>query len=348
MAIFLSTTTALLKVITGSAGAIDVITHWSDIFNSQSAQATFDYESTNTTQIAGAATTTIVASPGLSTTRRNVKHISIRNASATVSNAITISHTDGSTLLTSISCTLYPSDALHYNEGTGWQYIPAAGSIQVPGRLLLVTVKTTGTTFTTGALTNSLRTRQWGGGGGGAGCTSVVSAASAGGGGGAGGYGEKFWAVSPSIAYTYAIGAAGAANSGAGGGNGGDTTMAVSGTTVTAKGGTGAVVATASASLTAYAGGAGGVVGSNGDINASGMPGDNGITLTVAGPVICSGQGGSTLVGAGGAGLAAGAVAAGNAGTGNGSGGGGAATGASTVRAGGAGTVGLIIFEEYS
>lgn len=335
----LTSTSDLVQLVTGSAGAIDVHTTYVDL--NAGAQTPLR---TNTAQITTAATTTIIGSPGAST-QRNAKYISIRNAHASIANAVTVHHTDGTNNETIFSCTLYPGDQLQFTELGGWKYLPNSNSVIVPGRLLLTTVHTTGTTHTTGLLTNTIRIRMTGGGGGGSGCTSVAAAGSAGGGGGAGGYGDKIFAVSPNTAYTYAIGAAGTGNSGAAGGNGGDSTFAVGATTVTAKGGTGAVVATASASVTSYAGGAGGVVGTNGDVNASGAPGCPGIMITVA-TVFASGSGGSGNYGSGGIGVTA--VGNGSAGTGNGSGGGGAATGASAARTGGVGTVGIVIVDEYS
>lgn len=335
----LKATADKLQVITASAGTIDVHTSW--ILNS----STNSLDRNNPTQITTAATTDIVAAAS-GTDVKNIKFCSIRNAHATVANAITVQHTDGTNVPTIIKTTLYPGDSLHYNELSGWKYVPASSSIIVPGRLLLSTIKTTGTSFTTGALTNKLRARGVAGGGGGAGNTSVAASAGAGGGGGGGGFMDILVAVAPSTAYTYAIGAAGAANSGASGGNGGDTTLTVGATTYTAKGGTGATTVANNTTVTAAAGGAGGVVGTNADINASGWPGEPGIVLIVATPILASGNGGSCLYGAGGLGLTA--AGAGNAGTGNGSGGSGAATGASAARSGGAGTVGLIQFDEYS
>lgn len=344
--ILLTGTSDLVKVVTGTAGAIDVHASYFDVTGTPQVATPL---STNTAQITSATTTTVVGSPAAST-QRNVKFMSVYNSSTTSANTVKVQKFDGSLNTPVYSYTLQPGDAIHYNDNTGWEYLPSTNTVQVPGRLLQTTVLVSGTTFTTGHFTNSARVRSVGGGGGGAGCTSVAADASAGGGGGAGGYCEKLIAVAPDTSYTYAIGTAGAGNSGAGGGSGGDTTITIgpTGGTVllTAKGGAGAVVATAVSTLSVYAGGTGGVVGTNGDINASGAPGEPGIVLLVATPVVGSGNGGSGPFGAGGLGLAA--VGNGNAGTGNGSGGGGAATGAAAVRTGGAGTVGLIQIDEYA
>ena len=347
----LNSTSDLVQLITGSAGAVDVSTHWQDL-NGDLSPPTWLPGRQNTPQITTATTTTIVPSPTTATIgstgkgSRNCRLIMIHNTSTTQQNQVTVQTFDGTTHSPCITWNLSAGDSLHYIENGGWKYVPATTSVQVPGRLLKTTTLTTGTSFTTGPNTNTIKVRAWGAGGGGAGCTSVAAAASAGGGGGAGGYGEVVFAVSPNTAYAYAIGALGAGNSGAAGSAGGNTTFTVGSVTLTANGGSGAVVATASASLTTYAGGAGGTVGSGGTINGSGAPGEPGQTLLVATPIVASGSGGSCLAGEGGVGLAA--VGAGTSGTGNGSGGGGAATGAATVRTGGSGTGGIVSVDEYS
>jgi hypothetical protein len=340
--LLLTGTSDLIQVITSGTQALAVHASWVD------ATSTTVTPGRTNTAISTATTTTVVGSPAAST-QRNVKHLSIRNKDASASDTVTVQHTDGTTVSELIKLALPAGYTLTFNDQLGWILIDAGGGqIQTPlvGRLLKRTVLTSGTSFTTGASTNSILVRMVGGGGGGAGCTSVASAASAGGGGGAGGYAEKLFAVAPNTAYTYAIGAAGTGVSGAGGNNGTASTFAVGATTVTANGGSGAPVATAVTTLVAYAGGAGAAISTNGDVNSAGQPGAPGVTLIVATPIVASGAGGATPFGAGGNGLAA--VGAGNNGLGFGSGGGGAATGASTVRTGGNGVGGVIVVDEFS
>lgn len=339
----LASTSDVLKVVTGSALNTDVHASWVDL------SGTTPTPGRTNTAIASAATTNVVAAPSASTVR-NVKTLLVRNKDASSSNAITVQHFDGTTTVDLFKVTgLGPGCSLSYNENDGFTVTDANGALlnaPTQGRLLKTTTLVSGTSFTTGSQTNSIRVRMVGGGGGGSGCTSVAAAAAAGGGGGAGGYAEKLFATSPNTAYAYVIGAAGTGTSGAAGGNGGDTTFTVGGVTVTAKGGTGAVVATALTTLVAYAGAAGGVVGTNGDVNASGEAGAPGATLIVATPIVSSGSGGAGPFGEGGVGITA--VGNGNAGTGNGSGGGGSATGASAARVGGVGTVGAVVVDEYA
>lgn len=335
----------LLRVITSAAGGIDVRVDGQDLNTATNPPTWSIYK--QPTQIATATTTTIATGSATATVSRNIRLVMARNT-ATTSNTLTFETFDNASGLTTTcyQVTLAPGDAVHYVEGFGWEYLPATPTVQVPGRLLKTTTVTSGTTFTTGASTNTMRVRLMGGGGGGAGCTAVASAASAGGGGGGGGYAEKLFPAAPSTAYTIAIGGGGAGNSGAAGSNGGATTFTANGVTVTANGGTGAVVATAVTTLSAYAGGAGAAVSTNGDFNGVGAPGEPGVTLVVATPIVASGSGGSSLWGDGGIGLTA--VGNGNNGAGFGGGGGGGATGASTVRTGGSGSGGAIIVDEFS
>ena len=346
--IILNGTTDSVAVVTSAAGNVDVYTAYVDTATSSGIATGSPIPGRNpVAQITTATTTTIVAAPGANLSRA-VHGMFIRNASTTLTNQVTVEVTgnSGTNYSTLTSQYLAPGDALHWTCELGFVYVPASTTIQVPGRLLKTTTVTSGTTFTTGAATNSMRVRLMGGGGGGAGCTSVAGAASAGGGGGGGGYAEKLFAAAPNTAYTIAIGGGGAGNSGAGGSNGGNTTFTAGGVTVTANGGTGAAVATATTTLVAYAGGAGAAVSTNGDFNGVGAPGEPGVTLLVSTPIVASGSGGSSLWGDGGIGLTA--VGNGNNGAGFGGGGGGAATGASTVRTGGSGAAGAIIVDEYS
>jgi hypothetical protein len=300
---------------------------------------------TNTASIATAATTTVVGSPGAGV-QRNVKYLSVFNTHASVSNLVTIQHTDGTNVQKLWVGTLLAGEFVVMDQNGTWTYYNASGvpyTNNGPGRFLQSTLLTTGTTFTTGTQTTKLRIRAVAGGGGGGGITAAIGGSA--GGGGAGSYFEWVVAVQPNTAYTYAIGAAGAANSGAAGGNGGNTTFAVGGTTATANAGQGAAALTGTAAVSVSSGGLGGTVSTNGTLNAVGMPGNAGFTVNTAG-LGGGGEGGSSPFGAGG--KMATANTAGNAAGGFGAGGGGANTTAATARAGGAGTAGCILVEEYA
>jgi hypothetical protein len=341
--ILLVSTTDKLQVVTTTTANIDVHASFTDYNGSVVTPGR-----TNS-NISTATTTDVVASPGASV-QRNVKSLVVKNTHATASNTVTVRHTDGTIVVQLIRYTLLAAEQLLYFDKDGFVIIDAAGgrkTAPMTGRYLGSTVKTTGTTFTTGLQTNSIFVRLMAGGGAGGGCTSVASSAGAGGGGSAGGYAEKTFAVLPNTAYTCAIGLGGTGVSGAAGNAGGNTTFTVGGVTVTANGGLGGTTTASAATLTASLGGAAPAVSTNGDLNSSGEPGGVGIVLIVATPILASGKGGSSQLGPG----ANGITAVGNgpaAPVGFGGGGGGAATGASTVRTGGDGAPGVIIVDEFA
>lgn len=127
-----------------------------------------------------------------------------------------------------------------------------------------------GTSYTTPSGCNSILVEMWGGGGGGGTGADGSSGdtASPGTGGGGGAYLRQYIAVSPSTAYTIAIGAAGAAgaipgatSAGNNGTAGGTTSIIVSGTTYSCTGGgagSGGKLSTTGAAVTQAASAAGG------------------------------------------------------------------------------------------
>lgn len=302
------------------------------------------------TPFSSAAAADIVPAPGANVARL-VSEISGKNMDTTLPCTIRMEVVNATgTMDYCPSFTLQPGEWFLINENGTLLVFEVSGGVKTSaatGRFLRSNILTASGNFTTGPTTNTIFLRMVGGGGGGGGCTTVAAAASAGGGGGAGSYAEKVFTVLPNTVYAFTIGAAGAGNSAAAGGNGGNTTFTgPAAVVVTAPGGAGAPVATALTTLSAYRGGLSGGVATNGDVNEGGAPGNPGLTLVIATPIVASGNGGSSNLGAGGPGIVA--VGNGVAGTGYGAGGSGGATGASTVRTGGAGTAGCIIIDEYS
>lgn len=169
-------------------------------------------------------------------------------------------------------------------------------------------------------------------------------------GGASGAYVEKFFTGltgGSTLSYTVGAGGTGGAASDGDGVAGGDSTFVVGGTTVTAKGGAGGNTRT---SVLGTAIGASGGTSTNGDVNGSGIPGSTAILFdhTVEGIGI-SGSGGTPLGGADGVGgLPVDHAVKGQAGVGHAAGGGGAYSYIVTDRAGGAGTGGMWIVEEYT
>jgi hypothetical protein len=336
--ILLTSTSDLIQAVSGSTGNIDVHASYVDYNGTVVTPGR-----TNTAQITTAATTTIVGSPGAST-QRNAKHISIRNAHASTSNAITVQHYDGTTTTTLVKYTLLAGESLQYWDERGWIVIDASGGIKnspSAGRLLARTVKTSGTTHTTQMGTTSFWVCCVGSGGSGGG--NPATANTAGSGGGAGGYVEKLYnGKVGNQTYTVAIGASKTGTSNAAG-TAGDVTTFTDGTTlITAQGGTAGLLAVAATSV---AGGAASTVSTNGDLNGAGAAGQDGISGSATAQ---GGKGGDTIYGAGG-GTSTANLTVGKAAVGFGGGGGGSCTLATaTAQAGGSSGAGVIIIEEYS
>jgi hypothetical protein len=231
--------------------------------------------------------------------------------------------------------------------------INSAGTVQdmayvtdnVAGSLLAVRYLTTGTSYTPTTGTTKIVLEMLGGGGGGGGVTGAASSGAAGGGGGAGGYLQKYVTGITNTTYTYAIGAAGTAgaNTGGTGGTGGNTTITIGATTYSAFGGGGGAGMTAGTALSFSTGGTQGTA-TNGDVNASGDPGLQGVRL--AATTVAAGNGGSSRYGGGGKG-SVNTTGAGVAGTGYGAGGAGAIAASNVANVGGLGTQGIIIIYEY-
>lgn len=122
--LLLTSTSDLLQVITGSAGQIECHASWMD-----NASGTITAGRTNTAAITTATTTTVVNSPGASTVR-NTKFLSVKNDHASVSNAIQIQHTDGTTVITLWTGTLAPGESITLNEYGEWLFYTAGGVIK--------------------------------------------------------------------------------------------------------------------------------------------------------------------------------------------------------------------------
>lgn len=239
-------------------------------------------------------------------------------------------------------------DAHTVNGNITFQNAPTAGHLKVGSlnariKIAQQILTASSGTYTPSTGTKAVRVRMVGGGGGGGGAGGGSGARTAGGGGSSGVYWEKW--IDPAATVTggaYACGAGGTAGTSGGGngGNGGDTTLVVQGTTYTAKGGTGGLGLAADGWVVAV----GPQAGSSAADAIAGSPGGNG-ACTGSGAIIISGNGGSNPFGIGGA---ATIDAVGVAGTGNGAGSSGANHAGTTDRAGGAGTIGIIIVEEYA
>lgn len=109
----LTSTSDLVKVVTGSATNVDVHASWVDN------NAGVITPGRTNTAITTATTTTVVASPGASV-QRNLKTITISNKDAALSNLITVQHTDGTTNVQLTAITLQAGQTLMYESEQGW------------------------------------------------------------------------------------------------------------------------------------------------------------------------------------------------------------------------------------
>lgn len=298
---------------------------------------------TNTTITSSTSPTTV--SPTITAGHQtSIKTLTIYNTSA-VTTLITITHTiNGGTGVKMFAYNLQTGETIQYFDTLGFQVIDASGGLKLSataGRLLAVTVKTSGTTHTISAATTKARVRCIGSGGSGGG--NPATASTAGSGGSAGGYVEKLYSnLTPGATFTVAIGAAQTGTSGAAGTAGQITTFTDGVTLITAQGGKAGLLAVAATSV---AGGAESAVSTNGDLNGAGAPGQPGISSATT---LMGGAGGSTSYGAGGGPNTTNA-AAGRAAVGFGGGGGGSSTLATAgALAGGTSGAGVIIIEEYA
>lgn len=125
--LLLTSASDLVQLVTGSIGAIAV--HEDHVDNSS---GTITPGRTNTPSITTATTTTIVGSPAAST-QRNVKHLSIFNTHATVSNLIQVNHTDGTNVCEQWSGTLLAGESVVLDEAGVWWKYSANGQLQTVG-----------------------------------------------------------------------------------------------------------------------------------------------------------------------------------------------------------------------
>ena len=215
------------------------------------------------------------------------------------------------------------------------------------GRLLRTVKLGVGSgTYTAGTDAKAIRVRMVGGGGGGGGAAiTAASGTSTGAPGSAGAYLESYHTTGFAGGIAYVVGAKGTGGTGAAGNDGHDTTLAISGGTLTAGKGFGGGVS--AAALIPLSGGNGTPSSASGGtlVNAPGDAG--GQSMSINGSCAYGGAGGRSFFGAGAP--ASSGNANGAAGSAPGSGGAGTANynNGSAATTGGNGADGLIIIEEF-
>jgi hypothetical protein len=120
--LLLASTSDIIRVVTGTTGSsIQVHASWVD-----NASGTITPGRTNTAAIVTNTTTTVVAAPGAST-QRNVKHLNITNAHATVATQVTVQHFDGTTSEDLMGVTLLPGENLVFDQEGNWVHHDVQG-----------------------------------------------------------------------------------------------------------------------------------------------------------------------------------------------------------------------------
>lgn len=228
---------------------------------------------------------------------------------------------------------------------TSLSFVEFGGGGSSTGRLVARTVYTSGSgNHTWNAATTQAVVTAYGGGGGGGGADMTGGGGSGVGGGGAAGAKavKHFTGLTGGGTAAYAVGGGG--NGGGAGNNAGTAGTDTTFSTLTAKGGSGGASVASGSTFALVAGGAG-VVATGGDVNGVGATGGHGVRFSALN--IFSGEGASSDLGAGGAAVSG--TAAGSNATGIASGGGGAAALQSgSDQAGGNGSAGVIVVEEYA
>lgn len=124
--ILLKGTSDLLRVVTSSAADIEVHATWMEYVDS----GTTATPGRTNTAISSATTTTVVASPGTSTTSRAIKTLTVANVHASTANTVNVVMSDGSTVADLFTATLAAGESLHYHEGQGFVAFDAVGRVK--------------------------------------------------------------------------------------------------------------------------------------------------------------------------------------------------------------------------
>lgn len=125
--LLLTGTSDKIRVVTGSAGDVDISVSYVDI--DPAADPIIPDPGRGLFSVTTATTTDVVGSP-TGTVQRNVQTIVIRNVHASISNLITVRQTDGTTTIDNMAATLGPSEAMQFLDGVGWQVLTNSGAVK--------------------------------------------------------------------------------------------------------------------------------------------------------------------------------------------------------------------------
>jgi hypothetical protein len=137
--LLLTSTSDIVRVVTGSAATVNAHASWMD-----NASGTITPGRTNTAAISSATTTTVVGSPGGST-QRNVKNLTIRNTHASISTTVEVQHYDGTNSESLWSGTLGAGESVTMTDNGDWQAYSSAGLLKTGSTTLILTNRSTST-----------------------------------------------------------------------------------------------------------------------------------------------------------------------------------------------------------
>lgn len=126
----LSSTSDLIRVVTGSASTIEVHASFVDIVVATGAIT----PGRQNTIISTATTTPVVSSPA-SGTVRNVKHLNITNNHASINCNVAAQHTDGTNTVELMQFNLLPGENMIFNDEGRWAHCDAQGAEYPPAGL---------------------------------------------------------------------------------------------------------------------------------------------------------------------------------------------------------------------
>lgn len=120
----LASTSDIVRVVTGESADIEAHASWVDIVSGAVTPGR-----TDTASITSNTTTTVVGSPGTSSTYRTVKTLSLRNNHATQECNVTVEHYDGSTSETLMKALLLAGETLVFSGEGQWKHYTANGEL---------------------------------------------------------------------------------------------------------------------------------------------------------------------------------------------------------------------------
>lgn len=124
--LLLTSTGALLRLITGTAtSTIEVHASWVDLNGTAVTPGSIN------TRITTATTTTVVSSPGASTSR-NIKGLYITNNSTGTTCVVAVEHYDGTSAAELMQVIMLPGENLTFNEEGGWRHRDQNGAEYPP------------------------------------------------------------------------------------------------------------------------------------------------------------------------------------------------------------------------